>query len=105
MVLFLKINMERSCCKCQIYFRSLLCYVLTSRFCILKDTSGSILEDKHGEILLQVSDLFLFTVASHNGDPNLQFLNILVNKGDVYHQGNVQKIFYNFEYTLSNINA
>ena len=56
---------------------------------VLKDTSGIPLLDKHGEILLQVSDLFLFTVARHNGDPNLQFLNILVNKGDVYHQGNV----------------
>ena len=52
-----------------------------------------------------MSDLFLFTVASHNGDPNLQFLNILVNKGDVYHQGNLQKIFYNLEHTLSNNNA
>lgn len=50
------------------------------------DSSGVAMQDKHGEILLQVSDLCLFTISKHNGDPNLQFLNILVNKGDVYHQ-------------------
>ena len=52
-----------------------------------QDPAGVPLEDKHGEVLLQVCDLHLCTVANHNGDPNLQYLNVTVNKGDVYHQG------------------
>ena len=58
-----------------------------NRTCVVQDPTGLPMEDKHGEVLLQVCDLHLTTVANHNGDPNLQYLNITCNKGDVYHQG------------------
>ncbi|XP_045166071.2 autophagy-related protein 2 homolog A-like [Mercenaria mercenaria] len=54
-----------------------------------KDTSGVVQEDKHGEVLMQISDLLLFTVSAHNGDPNIQFVNVLVNKADLYHTASV----------------
>lgn len=54
---------------------------------MFQDTSGVVQADRHGEVLVQLSDFFLFTVSAHNGDPNLQFLNILANKADLYHHG------------------
>ncbi|XP_060574248.1 autophagy-related protein 2 homolog B-like, partial [Ruditapes philippinarum] len=50
-----------------------------------KDTNGCIQQDSHGEVLAQISDLLLFTVSAHNGDPNIQFVNVLVNRADLYH--------------------
>lgn len=55
--------------------------------CTVQDVSGVIQGDSHGEVLAQISDFVLFTVSGHNGDPNIQFVNVLANRADLYHTG------------------
>ncbi|XP_052273890.1 autophagy-related protein 2 homolog A-like isoform X2 [Dreissena polymorpha] len=75
--------------------QSKMCLTLTigrgrlTAFTGSKDVEGVAQSDRHGEVLIQLLDLQLFTVSAHGGDPNLQYLNILANKVDLYHNASV----------------
>ncbi|CAH1792670.1 unnamed protein product [Owenia fusiformis] len=53
----------------------------------LKDSEGKVLDDCHGEFLLDIIDGSLFAVTAYNGNPELRYVCIQSNKASLYHNG------------------
>jgi len=54
--------------------------------------------DHHGELVVDVEDLNVLVVLSHNGDPEVQYVNLNTHNATLHHSGTSLSIDYYMYY-------